>query len=70
MVSFSGFLKGTKEEKLKVAKEIFNAFEQVGFVYIKDYPLLTDKVKDIFKLVRKKYILIILIKILILKLKY
>lgn len=48
VVSFEPFLKGSYEDKKKVAQEIYQAFSSVGWVYIKDHGV--DGVDDAFKL--------------------
>lgn len=53
VVDFSGFIHGSEEDKFRVAREIFEAFETVGFLYLKNYPEITDKAKEIFELVRE-----------------
>lgn len=56
VVDFHGFLHGNEKEKEKVAHDVFEAFEKVGFVYLKNYPEITEKVKDIFELSKKFFL--------------
>eukprot|EP00026_Physarum_polycephalum_P012929 Phypoly_transcript_13280.p1 GENE.Phypoly_transcript_13280~~Phypoly_transcript_13280.p1 ORF type:complete len:340 (+),score=40.77 Phypoly_transcript_13280:77-1021(+) len=57
VVDFAGFLHGSQDEKLRVANEIFTAFETVGFVYLKNYTEITEKSKHIFELSKKFFAL-------------
>jgi isopenicillin N synthase-like dioxygenase len=52
IVSFSKFLNGDDADKRAVAKEIFNAFSTVGWVYLKDHGIPQSRVDEIFELVR------------------
>ena len=50
VVSFERFLNGDDKARREVAKEIYDAFSTVGWVYIKDHGV--DTVEDAFSLVR------------------
>ena len=52
IVSFSKFLNGHDADKRAVAKEVFNAFSTVGWVYLKDHSIPQSRVDEIFEFVR------------------
>lgn len=49
VVSFERFLNGDDKARREVAREIYDAFSSVGWVYIKDHGVDSE---DAFKLVR------------------
>ena len=51
IVSFGKFINGGKAEKRAVAKQIYDAFSTVGWVYVKDNGIPQERVDEIFKLV-------------------
>ena len=51
VVSFKRFLSGGEEGKRAVAKEIYDAFSTVGWVYVKDHGIPQERVDEIFELV-------------------
>jgi isopenicillin N synthase-like dioxygenase len=51
VVSFERFLNGDDQARREVAREIYDAFSTVGWVYIKDHGV--DTVEDAFSLVRR-----------------
>jgi isopenicillin N synthase-like dioxygenase len=53
VVSFERFLNGNDEDRRVVAKEIYDAFSTVGWVYVKDHGV--DGVGDAFSLVRNRF---------------
>ena len=48
VIDFGPFLKGSAEEKSKVAHQIDDAFHSVGFVYITNHGIAEEKVKECF----------------------
>lgn len=52
VVSFDKFINGGDAEKRAVAKELYNAFSTVGWVYLSDSGISQARVDEIFKLVR------------------
>ena len=53
VVSFERFLNGNDEDRRVVAKEIYDAFSTLGWVYVKDHGV--DGVGDAFSLVRNRF---------------
>jgi isopenicillin N synthase-like dioxygenase len=51
VVSFDKFINGGDAEKRAVAKELYNAFSTVGWVYLKDHGIPQERVEEIFDLV-------------------
>ena len=51
VVSFSNFLTGNREDQEEVAKQVYNAFSTVGFIYLKDYGIPQTRVDEIINLV-------------------
>lgn len=51
VVSFERFLNGDDAAQRAVAKEIYDAFSTVGWVYIKDHGIPQSRVDSIFELV-------------------
>lgn len=56
IVDFGNFLNGTKEEQEQVAREIDNAFQNVGFVYLKNHGVAKEMVEECFQWVRLIYL--------------
>jgi isopenicillin N synthase-like dioxygenase len=52
IVSFDKFINGGDAERRVVAKQLYNAFSTVGWVYLKDHGIPQERVDEIFKLVR------------------
>lgn len=52
IVSFENFINGGDAEKRAVAKQIYDAFSTVGWVYLKDHGIPQERVDEIFRLVR------------------
>jgi isopenicillin N synthase-like dioxygenase len=52
VVSFDRFISGNDADKHAVAKQIYNAFSTVGWVYLKDYGITQARINEIFGLVR------------------
>lgn len=57
VVSFDKFLNGNDAEKRAVAKEIYNAFSSVGWVYVKDHGIPQSRVDEVFDFVCSKTLL-------------
>jgi len=53
IVSFNRFIHGDDEDKRAVAKQLYNAFSTVGWVYLKDHGIPQEQVDGIFGLVRQ-----------------
>lgn len=53
VVSFDRFIRGDDEDKRAVAKQLYNAFSTVGWVYLKDHGIPQEQVDEIFGLVRQ-----------------
>lgn len=53
VVSFERFIRGNDEDKRAVAKELYDAFSTVGWVYLKDHGIPQERVDQIFGLVRQ-----------------
>ena len=51
VVSFERFLTGDRQCQEQVAKQVYNAFSTVGFIYLKDHGIPLDRVQQIFDLV-------------------
>jgi isopenicillin N synthase-like dioxygenase len=51
IVSFDRFLNGGDAEKRVVAKQLYDAFSTVGWVYLKDHGIPQERVDEIFGLV-------------------
>jgi isopenicillin N synthase-like dioxygenase len=52
VVSFDNFVNGGDAEKRAVAKQLYDAFSTVGWVYLKDHGIPQERVDEIFSLVR------------------
>lgn len=52
VVSFGKFIHGDNEDKRKVARQLYDAFSTVGWVYLKDHGIPQERVDEIFSLVR------------------
>ena len=52
VVSFDKFINGGDAEKRVVAKQLYNAFSSVGWVYLSDCGIPQERVNEIFGLVR------------------
>jgi hypothetical protein len=48
IVSFKPFLHGSKEQRYAVGKELYNAFHQYGWVYLKDFGISEDEIDAMF----------------------
>ena len=53
VVSFERFINGGDADKHAVARELYEAFSTVGWVYLKDHGIPQSRVDHIFKLVRQ-----------------
>jgi isopenicillin N synthase-like dioxygenase len=51
VVSFDKFINGGDAEKRAVAKQLYDAFSTVGWVYLKDHGIPQERVDEIFRLV-------------------
>ena len=51
VVSFEKFLTGDRTAQQEVAKQVYDAFSSVGFIYLKDHGIPQTRVEEIFKLV-------------------
>lgn len=51
VVSFDRFINGDESEKRAVAKQLYDAFSTVGWVYLKDHGIPQERVDEIFTLV-------------------
>jgi len=51
IVSFDNFINGGDAEKRAVAKQLYEAFSTVGWVYLKDFGIPKDRIDEIFGLV-------------------
>ena len=58
IVSFEKFINGSDAEKRAVARQIYDAFSTVGWVYLKDHGIPQERVDGIFRLVRSIELLI------------
>ena len=52
VVSFDKFLHGGDEDQRGVARQLYDAFSTVGWVYLKDHGIPQERVDEIFSLVR------------------
>jgi isopenicillin N synthase-like dioxygenase len=52
VVDFAKAVRGTREEKEKVARQIDDAFRHVGFVYLKNHGVPLEMVDECFDWVR------------------
>ena len=48
IVDFSKFMNGSEEDKLRVARELDDAFQRVGFVHLKNHSVPSDMVNECF----------------------
>lgn len=53
VVSFEKFLTGKRDDQKQVAKQVYDAFSTVGFIYLKDHGIPQTRVDEIFELVRQ-----------------
>ncbi|KAL3475099.1 hypothetical protein BJX99DRAFT_259714 [Aspergillus californicus] len=53
IISFTPFLNGTAEQRKAVADQIYNAFHEIGFLYLTDSGISQARVDGIFELSRK-----------------
>lgn len=53
VVSFGRFINGDDADKRAVARELYDAFSTVGWVYLKDHGIPQERVDQIFGLVRQ-----------------
>lgn len=51
LVSFEPFLHGNAKERAEVAQQVYQAFHDVGFLYLKDCGISQDRVAQIFEMV-------------------
>lgn len=51
VVSFDKFINGDDAEKRAVAKQLYDAFSTVGWVYLKDHGIPQERVDETFALV-------------------
>lgn len=51
VVSFSKFLTGDRADQKEVARQVYEAFSDVGFIYLKDHGVPQSRVEEIFALV-------------------
>lgn len=51
VISFDKFINGSEAEKCSVAKQIYDSFSTVGWVYLKDHGIPQERVDGIFRLV-------------------
>lgn len=52
VVSFDRFINGNDEDKRAVAKQLYDAFSTVGWIYLKDHGIPQARVDEMFGLVR------------------
>ncbi|KAF1842819.1 Clavaminate synthase-like protein [Cucurbitaria berberidis CBS 394.84] len=52
IVSFDKFINGDDADKRAVAKQLYNAFSTVGWVYVKDHGIPQERVDEIFGLAK------------------
>ncbi|KAH4116522.1 hypothetical protein HBH47_166230 [Parastagonospora nodorum] len=52
VVSFDKFINGGDAEKRAVAKQLYDAFSTVGWVYLKDHGIPQERVEEIFRLAK------------------
>ncbi|KAH0835142.1 hypothetical protein AYO21_10307 [Fonsecaea monophora] len=53
VVSFEKFLTGDRADQKEVARRVYDAFSEVGFIYLKDYGIPQTRVDEIFALAEK-----------------
>ena len=51
VVSFAPFLTGDRSDQKAVARQVYDAFSNVGFIYLRDHGIASKKVDEIFQLV-------------------
>jgi isopenicillin N synthase-like dioxygenase len=51
IVSFDKFINGDNAENRAVAKQLYEAFSTVGWVYLKDFGIPPERIEEIFGLV-------------------
>jgi isopenicillin N synthase-like dioxygenase len=51
VVSFAPFIDGGDAERREVAKQLYEAFSTVGWVYLKDFGIPKERIDEIFGLV-------------------
>ena len=51
VISFDRFINGNDANKRAVAKDLFEAFSTVGWVYLKDHGIPQSRVDEVFELV-------------------
>ena len=49
VVSFAPFLTGSKKAQYDVAKQVYDAFSTVGFIYLEDHGIPQSEVDAVFK---------------------
>jgi isopenicillin N synthase-like dioxygenase len=52
VVSFDKFIHGSDDDRRVVAKQLYDAFSTVGWVYLKDHGIAQERVDEMFSLVR------------------
>ena len=55
VISFAPFLSGSRDDQKAVAKQIYNAFTDIGFVYLKDHGIPQSEVDAAFREVSECY---------------
>ena len=51
VISFEPFLTGKAEDRQKVAQQVYDAFHNIGFLYLKDTGISQARIDEIFALV-------------------
>jgi isopenicillin N synthase-like dioxygenase len=55
VVSFDKFIHGNDDDRRAVAKQLYDAFSSVGWVYLRDHGIAQERVDEMFTLVRPPY---------------
>lgn len=53
VISFEKFIHGDRADQQDVAKQLYDAFSTVGWVYLKEHGISQERVDEIFELVRQ-----------------
>jgi isopenicillin N synthase-like dioxygenase len=48
-ISFQPFINGTESQKLGVEQQIYDAFHNYGWVYLKDFGIPEQKIDEMFR---------------------
>jgi isopenicillin N synthase-like dioxygenase len=48
-ISFQPFMNGTESQKLDVVQQIYDAFHNCGWVYLKDFDIPEQKIDEMFR---------------------